>query len=123
MPFGAGARRRERRKPLSIQDLRLKVYHHRPKIDPHLKTKIEYNMDMNEMNSDFDPTLPTDRTPATEWDQPMDEADSYVDYDEVSDGDADWRWESEQDDTYILEDSWDDESGLASAGFGMDESY
>ena len=95
----------------------------RTKIDPHLETKIEYNMGMNEMNSDFDPTLPTDRTPASEWDQPMDEADSYVDYDEVSDGDADWRWESEQDDSYILEDSWDDESGLASAGFGMDESY
>ena len=37
--------------------------------------------------------------------------------------DADWRWESEQDDSYILEDSWDDESGLASAGFGMDETY
>jgi hypothetical protein len=48
---------------------------------------------MNDMNSDFDPTLPTDRQPVTEWDQPMDEADSYVDWDEVSDADADWRWE------------------------------
>ena len=48
---------------------------------------------MKDMNSDFDPTLPTDRTPATEWDQPMDEADSYVDSDEVSDAHADWRSE------------------------------
>ena len=85
--------------------------------------QVGYNTAMKETNSDFDPTLPTDRTPASEWDQPMDEADSYVDWDEISNADADWRWESEEDDSYILEDSWDDESGLASAGFGMDESY
>jgi len=78
---------------------------------------------MKDMNSDFDPTLPTDRTPATEWDQPTDEADSYVDWDEISNADADWRWESEQEDTYILGDSYDDEQALGSAGFGMDETY
>ena len=80
-------------------------------------------MNENDYPEGFDPTLPTDRQPATEWDQPMDEADSYVDYDEVSDGDADWRWESEREDSYILGDSWDDEQALGSAGFGMDETY
>lgn len=82
-------------------------------------------MNENDYPEGFDPTLPTDRQPATEWDQPMDEADSYVDWDEVSDADADWRWESEREDSYILGlgDSWDDEQALGSAGFGMDETY
>lgn len=64
----------------------------------------------------FDPTLPTDRTPASEWDQPMDEADAYVDWDDVSDADADWRDNEPMD-------LWDDEQAFGSAGFGMDESY
>jgi hypothetical protein len=51
--------------------------------------------------NEFDPTLPTDRQPVTEWDQPMDEADSYVEYLDLS----------------------DDEQALGSAGFGMDETY
>ena len=53
----------------------------------------------------------------------MDEADAYVDWDEVSDADADWRWET--DDAYIMEaqDYYDDEQAFGSAGFGMDETY
>ena len=83
---------------------------------------------MNDIN-EFDPNLPTDRQPLTEWDQPMDEADAYIDpyegtdWDEVSDADADWRWET--DDAYIMEaqDYYDDEQAFGSAGFGMDETY
>lgn len=72
----------------------------------------------NDTNSDFDPTLPTIREfgQADEFTN-MDEADAYVDYEVVSDADADWRCE---DGDFDL---WDDEDGLASAGFGMDESY
>ena len=69
--------------------------------------------------NEFDPNLPTDRQPVTEWDQPMDEADSYVDWDEVSNADADWRWEERHE--YL--DLSDDEQALGSAGFGMDETY
>ena len=77
------------------------------------------HMNENDYPEGFDPTLPTDRQPVTEWDQPMDEADSYVDWDEVSDADADWRWEESHE--YL--DLADDEQALGSAGFGMDETY
>lgn len=81
------------------------------------------HMNENDIIEGFDPNLPTDRQPVTEWDQPMDEADSYVDWDEVSDADADWRWDT--DDEYIIEaqDFYDDEQAFGSAGFGMDETY
>ena len=121
--MGQGRAGAEGPKSIHHKHLRMHISYHRTDKAFDRAPKVGYNTGMKETNSDFDPALPTDRTPASEWDQPMDEADSYVDYDEVSDGDAVWRWESEQDDSYILEDSWDDESGLASAGFGMDESY
>ncbi len=121
--MGAGAAGAEGPKSISPRHLRTQISYHGTDKAFDRAPKGGYNTGMKETNSDFDPTLPTDRTPVTEWDQPMDEADSYVDWDELSNADADWRWESEQDDSYILEDSWDDESGLASAGFGMDESY
>ena len=82
--------------------------------------KRGYNVSMTNTKdtNDFDPSLPTIRAfgQADEFVN-MDEADEYVDYDEVSDADADWR--DEDGDL----DLWDDEDGLASAGFGMDESY
>ena len=74
----------------------------------------EENYEMINLDQ-FDPNARTYRE--TEWDQPMDEADDYIDWDDVSDADADWRCEAGD------LDLWDDEDGLASAGFGMDESY